>query len=98
MATLERFKLGIAGQAGRYWVVTIEDSLWVQLEGADVVAKEICGLGAFVARATDLRCGWAALPDGEEVVYLYDRADDNFGYAVNLHDAQASEWGYAPFS
>ena len=32
-----------------------------------------------------------------EVIYLYDRGDDNFGYAVNLQYEDFSEWGYAPF-
>ncbi len=55
------------------------------------------GLGAFVERAKDLRTGWGQFPDGMEVIYLYDRGDDNFGYAVNLQREDFSEWGYAPF-
>ena len=97
MNTITKFGLGIAGQAWDYWVVTLEDTLWVQRESEDIVSKEIAGLGAFVARAKDLRCGCGKLPDGDEVVYLYDRGDDNFGYAVNLQVEDFSEWGYAPF-
>ena len=52
----------------------------------------------FVDTATDLRIGWGKLPDGDEVIYLYDAADDYFGYAINLNDIQGSEWGYAPFA
>ena len=37
------------------------------------------------------------LPDFE-VIYLYDKADGNYGYAVNLQDPMCSEWGSAPFS
>ncbi len=53
-------------------------------------------MGRFLAHAGALRVGWAELPDFE-VIYLYDRADDGFGYAVNLADSWLSEWGYAPF-
>ena len=44
------------------------------------------------------RLGWGRFPDGAEVLYLYDRDDDNFGYAVNLTSPTCSEWGYAPFA
>ncbi len=50
----------------------------------------------FLLLAKDLRLGWAAFPDFE-VIYIYDKADDYFGYAINLSDITASEWGYAPF-
>jgi hypothetical protein len=32
------------------------------------------------------------------VLFLYDRADDCFGYALNLDWPDGSEWGYAPFA
>ena len=44
-----------------------------------------------------MRLGWAELPDCE-VIYLYDKADSNYGYAVNLQYPSCSEWGYAPFT
>ena len=47
-------------------------------------------------KARILRFGWGQFPDGDEVIYLFDEADDNFGYAVNLNDPACSEWGYAP--
>ena len=31
------------------------------------------------------------------MLYLYDTADGNFGYALNLMADWCSEWGYAPF-
>jgi hypothetical protein len=43
------------------------------------------------------RCGWAKFPDFE-VIYIYDKGDENFGYAINLSDITCSEWGYAPFT
>lgn len=41
--------------------------------------------------------GWGQFPDGAEVIYLYDRDDNNFGYAINLDAPDCSEWGYSPF-
>ena len=43
-----------------------------------------------------VRLGSGRFPDGAEVLYLYDRDDDNFGYAVNLTAPGCSGWGYAP--
>ena len=54
------------------------------------------GLGRHIGRATDLKIGWARLPDFE-VIYVYDRADGCFGYALNVTAGDLSEWGYAPF-
>lgn len=49
-------------------------------------------------KAKNLRLGWGQFQDdGDEVIYLYDKQDGNFGYAVNLDDPHCSEWGYAPF-
>jgi hypothetical protein len=56
------------------------------------------GLSRFATAARDLRLGWGRFADGAEVIYLYDRADDCFGYAVNLDWPDGSEWGYAPFA
>lgn len=41
--------------------------------------------------------GWGQFPDGDEVIYVYDKADGNFGYALNIRYAPNNEWGYAPF-
>ena len=40
---------------------------------------------------------WRGVPDGAEVLYLYDAGDGGFGDAVNLTAPDCSEWGYAPF-
>ena len=50
----------------------------------------------FLVNAKDFRIGWSKFPDFE-VIYIYDKADDYFGYALNLNDITCSEWGYAPF-
>ena len=97
METLEKFGLGIAGQAGDYWGGTVEDTLYVLHDDVETLRRSVPGLEAFVMKAKDLRCGWGQFPDGMEVVYVYDRGDDNFGYAANLQDEGCSEWGYAPF-
>jgi hypothetical protein len=68
------------------------------LDDEGIVTKQtVPGLGAFVQRAKEFRLGWGQFPDGMAVLYLYDRGDDNFGYAVNLQREDFSEWGYAPF-
>ena len=41
--------------------------------------------------------GWVAMEDDMEILYFYDKDDDNFGYAFNLDVDYFSEWGYAPF-
>ena len=95
--TIDKFRLGISGQVGEYGVVTLEDTLYVLRGDAEVARRSVPGLGAFVMQATDLKLGWGQFPDGMEVIYLYDRDDDNFGYAANLQAEHCSEWGYAPF-
>jgi hypothetical protein len=50
-----------------------------------------------VAGAKELRLGWGQFEDDAEVIYLYDKDDACFGYAVNLACDWSSEWGYAPF-
>lgn len=91
-----RWQVGIRGQINGYDLVTLGNLLQVKRGGAVLVVQVIVGLAAFVARARDLRLGWGEFPDFE-VIYLYDHADGNYGYAVNLKVEAYSEWGYAPF-
>lgn len=86
-----------SGAIGGYDVLIVDDTVTVLREGTVVTCQRAQGLGRFIGRATDLRLGWAAFADFE-VVYVYDKADDNFGYAVNLRIEHYSEWGYAPFA
>ena len=95
--TVDKFRLGISGQAGDYGVVTLEDTLYMLRGDEEIARRVVPGLGTFVLKSKDLKLGWGRLPDGMEVIYLYDRGDDNFGYAVNLQREDFSEWGYAPF-
>jgi len=63
-----------------------------------VVAHEMVkGLGEFVTHAGKLRLGWIKQESGDEVISIYDKSDENFGYHVNIDSPQCSEWGYAYF-
>lgn len=88
-------RVGIAGEIHGYAVLVVGDRVAVSLPDGSTVHRHVEGLGRFVAGARDFRLGWAELPDFG-VVYLYDVADEGFGYAVNLADPWLSEWGYAP--
>ena len=89
--------IGTGSHIAGYDVFLTGDTVTVLNDDGIVTRRTVKGLGAFVDRATDLRTGWGEFPDGMEVIYLYDRGDDNFGYAVNLQAEDCSEWGYAPF-
>ena len=80
-----------------YDVIIAGDAVTVYDVWKVVTKQQVNGLGAFVRRSKDFKLGWAMLPDCE-VIYLYDKADNNYGYAVNLQFPSCSEWGYAPFS
>ena len=86
-----------SGHIGGYDVFLHGDTVTVLDDEGIVTRQTVAGLGAFIARAKALRTGWGQFPDGMEVIYLYDRGDDQFGYAVNLQHEDLSEWGYAPF-
>lgn len=86
-----------SGLINGYDVLILGDQFMVLRGDVLVTRRTVPGLAAFVGAATDLRLGWATFDDFE-VLYVYDRADDNFGYAVNLQIEPYSEWGYAPFT
>jgi hypothetical protein len=46
--------------------------------------------------ARDLRLGWGRFRDDAGLIYVYDKGDACFGYALNLDWPDGSEWGYAP--
>ncbi len=87
----------ISGHINNYDIFIYQDVVTVINEKEIVTKQYVKGLSAFVAKAKDFRTGWAKFPDFE-VIYLYDKGDEYFGYAVNLHDEHLSEWGYAPFA
>lgn len=69
----------------------------VGLDGGAELVKTVDGLKSFMEKGKDIRIGWAATADFE-IIYVYDRGDNNFGYAFNITDETLSEWGYAPFA
>ena len=78
--------------------VVIHDNLILVMKGEKVITQQrAAGLQDFLEKAKDIRLGWGEFQDFE-VIYLYDKADENFGFAVNLQDDILSEWGYAPFA
>ena len=62
------------------------------------VGPAVGGPDGDLAARPGFRIGWGRFPDGAEVLYLYDKDDGCFGYAVNLASPASSEWGYAPFA
>ncbi|MGE0539212.1 MAG: hypothetical protein AB7R89_03445 [Dehalococcoidia bacterium] len=86
-----------SGHIGGYDVFLHGDTVTVLDDEGIVTRQTVDGLGAFITRAKSLRTGWGQFPDGMEVIYLYNRGDDNYGYAINLQAEHLSEWGYAPF-
>ena len=89
--------LARSGHINGYDVYLAGDTVTVLDDEGIVTRQTVDGLGAFIDHANALRTGWGQFPDGMEVLYVYDKGDDNFGYAVNLQDEHGSEWGYAPF-
>lgn len=79
------------------WVNVNTKKLEVWREGELLASRVVSQLPEFLDTAKNLRIGWGKLPD-YEVIYLYDKDDDYFGYALNITDPDLSEWGYAPFS
>ncbi len=72
-------------------MLVLGEGVAVEREGLEVAQRRVDGLGRFVAAARDLKLGWGQFPDGAEVIYLYDKGDENFGYAVNLANPWLSE-------
>ena len=92
-------KIGTAGHVAGYDVLVLADAVIVtDADGARRFAVPDYGtrIGELGERP-GFRLGWGRFPDGAEVLYLYDRDDAGFGYAVNLTMPDCSEWGYAPF-
>ena len=97
MATVE--KIGTAGHVVGYDVLILVGAVFVtDADGTRrfPVPNRGMSIGHLAARP-GFRLGWDRFPDGAEVLYLYDRDDGGFGYAVNLTAPDCSEWGYAPF-
>lgn len=91
-------RIGVAGSIQGYRVTTFGDVIVIGRDGEERARTRVDGLARFVGNARTLALGWAQFPDDAEVVFLYDKGDSCFGYAVNLDWPDGSEWGYAPFA
>jgi hypothetical protein len=92
-------RLSFTGYVSTWSVAQVGDTLCATPDGGEIVDTrtiEVEGLARWAA-TRELRVGWGRFPDGAEVIYLYDPADENFGYAFNVTAPGCSEWGYAPF-
>ena len=95
-------RIGLVAEIADYQVTIVGDSVTVAYRdeariGQVVTTQEVHHLARFIRRARDLRVILAAFP-AFEVVYLFDLAQDGYGYAVNLQVPPFSEWGYAPLN
>ena len=88
---------GARATIGDYDVVVLGNVIRVLRGDAQVTHQIAPGLGRFVAGARELRCGWGRV-EGMDVIYLYDQAQGNYGYAVSLEEDWWSDWGFAPYS
>jgi hypothetical protein len=60
-----------------------------------VTTQDVQHLARFTRQARELRVALVQFPDFE-AVYLFDLAQDGYGYAVNIQVPSFSEWGTAP--
>ena len=93
-ATMEH--IGVGGHIAGFDVLIHGDTVVVSTGKSIVSRRTVERLGNFILLAVDFKLGWARTEDFN-IIYLYDKGDDNFGYAVNLEAPDCSEWGYAPF-
>ena len=93
-------QIGTGGHVAGYDVLILADAVIV----TDAAGTRRFPVPDFGTRIGDLaerpgfRLGRGRFPDGAEVLYLYDKDDGGFGYAVNLWRPACTEWGYAPFA
>lgn len=90
-------RIGLVATIASYEIVIVGDTVSVSVPGEQrhVTTQQVAQLARFVRAARDLRVMLAAFPDFE-VVYVFDLAQQGYGYAVNLQVPSFSEWGYAP--
>ncbi len=96
-------RIGLVAEIADYAITIVGDSVTVAYREGDaeragelVTSQRVTGLARFVGRARELRVALAQFPDFE-VVYLFDLAQDGYGYAVNIQVPPFLEWGTAPY-
>ena len=93
-------RIGLVAEIADYQITIVGDTVTVTYRDAEragelVTTQRVTNLAHFVERARELRVALAQFPDFE-VVYLFDLAQDGYGYAVNIQVPPFSEWGTAP--
>ena len=88
--------IGAGGHIAGFDVLINGDTVIVSTPEAILAKRTIPGMAKFFKAAKAFRLGWARTDDFN-IIYLYDKADDDFGYGLNLEAEDCSEWGYAPF-
>jgi hypothetical protein len=99
--TTSLLRIGRGGHIAGYAVVVAVDTVHVFHEATDRHwTHPVPNFGTSIHDLSErpgFRLGWVRMEDDAEILFFYDRDDDNFGYALNVTDPQLSEWGYAPF-
>ena len=96
-------RIGLVAEIADYAITIVGETVIVAYRDGDaersgelVTTQRVTGLARFINRARELRVALAQFPDFE-VVYLFDLAQDGYGYAVNIQVPPFSEWGTAPY-
>lgn len=97
-------RIGRGGNIAGWNVLILADAIVYGRDDAEqgpVYRHQVPNHGTSItalAARPGFRIGWVCMEDDAEILYCYDRDDDNFGYALNLTCPGFSEWGYAPFA
>lgn len=87
------------GQVSIYTVTVFVDAELIRIssqQNGTEPDRHVEGLRKFIDTVKDLRMGWGSTDDFD-IIFVYDKGDDGWGYAVNIQCPEFSEWGYAPF-
>lgn len=96
---MEQDYAGRSGDVGGYRVEIGDDAVRVLKEGVELVNRPVPSHGgrslADLAASGKPRLRWGRLPDGDEVIIVYDAAADSrdaLSYAINISDPARSGW------
>jgi hypothetical protein len=88
----------LSGHIADYDVLIVGNKVAVLNEEGLVTDVEVPSPESFakIVASPKLMLGYAKVED-MEIIYIYDKAQDNFGYAINLDVDYFSEYGFSPF-
>jgi hypothetical protein len=97
---VEQNYAGRSGDVGGYQVEIGDDEVRVLKEGVELIRRRVephagRSLADVVAAAGRPRLRWGRLPDGDEVIIVFDAAagsEDALSYAINVSDPARSGW------